>query len=374
MTNFLRTFVIVTAVLTLGLISIPGTASAAKRPPPDFFGMDVGPNPDVPDFLKMRSAGVQSVRLYISWRLAQPTPKAPIQCSLIDRQVGQIASHGLTPVPDLIGSPPWVSSHPTKPPLGGKGKMQAWQSFLGAVVKRYAPGGAFWKSPVPVLNLSPYAREYGAKAPVEPISAWQIWSEPNLGKYFTPHNQAVKNYAKLVEISHKAIKAADPKADVVLGGLTGFASPSSWKFLQKLYRVKGFKKSFEVAALHPYAPSIGELREVVSRVRKTMDKAHDKKTPLWLTENGYGSREPMKKWPLNKGLKGQATALTKSYKLLISNRKKWNIGRVYWFQWRDPPAGENPGVCSFCTSAGLLNNNRSPKPAYKAFVRLTGGR
>lgn len=371
-----RAIAVVTGSLVLGLLVIPGAAVAAKRPPKVFFGMDIGPDTRPADFDKMASAGVGSVRVLISWRAAQPSDHGPINWSLLDQKVGVVSSRGMVPVPDIIGSPSWVSSAPTKPPVRGNAKKKAWQNFLTAVVNRYKPGGTYWKSPLPisplpVLNLSPYSRQFGAKAPAKPVSEWQIWSEPNLGKYFTPHKSAVAKYAKLVKLSHKAIKAADRKADLVLGGLTGFAKPSSWKFLQKLYHVKGFKRSFEAAAVHPYAPNMSKLRRVITRVRKVMRKAHDKRTSLWLTELGYGSKHPTKKWPLNKGAKGQAKALKKTYKLLIHKRKKWHIGRVYWFQWRDPAKGENPGLCSFCTSAGLLKYEGEPKPSYKAFVHLS---
>jgi hypothetical protein len=365
---------VLAGALVLGVLSMPGTATAAKRPPQDFFSMDIGARPDQTDFEGMRSAKVASVRFPVSWRGAQPTAGAPFRWTAIDRLVGGAASQGIAALPTVVDTPGWVESKGSRAPVAGKGKQDAWTSFLTALVNRYKPGGEYWKDgPVPLLLRSPYHQQFGRTAPVEPVHSWQIWNEPSLEKFFSPHKNAATKYAQLVKISHQAIKDADPQADVVLAGLTGFASPRSWDFLKQLYHVKGFKRSFEVAALHPYAPTIHELSQVVSRVRKTMRKAHDKKTPLWLTEHGYGSRKPMKKWPLNKGLQGQAKTLTKTYKLLIQKRKKWHIERVYWYNWRDPPEGENRGTCSFCTSSGLLKNNRKPKPAYHAFVHLSGG-
>jgi hypothetical protein len=44
---------------------------------------------------------------------------------------------------------------------------------------------------------------------------------------------------------------------------------------------------------------------------------------------------------------------------------------VLWFNFRDP-AGGNPNICAYCTSAGLLTNPFQPKPAWSAFLSFTG--
>ncbi len=46
--------------------------------------------------------------------------------------------------------------------------------------------------------------------------------------------------------------------------------------------------------------------------------------------------------------------------MLLSNRRAWNVQRLYWFLWRDPASAGGTG-CSFCGSAGLLKNNRIEK-------------
>jgi hypothetical protein len=101
-----------------------------------------------------------------------------------------------------------------------------------------------------------------------------------------------------------------------------------------------------------------------------MRKHHDRRTDLWLTEVGWGSEKPSRRWPLNKGRRGQKRMLKKSFKLVLQKRREWQIKRLFWFDWRDPPSGR-PVNCSFCGSAGLLNNRRQAKPAYRAFKRFT---
>ena len=62
----------------------------------------------------------------------------------------------------------------------------------------------------------------------------------------------------------------------------------------------------------------------------------DGATPLWLTEFGWGSAPP-DRFGINKGLAGQAQMLSVSFRMILSNRSAWNLQRLFWFLWRDPP-------------------------------------
>ena len=107
------------------------------------------------------------------------------------------------------------------------------------------------------------------------------------------------------------------------------------------------------------------------RVRTVMRKNGDGRKPLWVTEIGWGSLpENATPYHLTKGKKGQAKILTQAFRALRSKRHDWHIKKVLWFNFRDPRGG---GVdqCSFCSSAGLLNYNFSPKPAWSAFRKFT---
>jgi hypothetical protein len=97
----------------------------------------------------------------------------------------------------------------------------------------------------------------------------------------------------------------------------------------------------------------------------------DAAKPLWITELGWGSGPP-DRFGLNKGVEGQEQLLTEAYSLLLRERTAWHIDRVYWFEWRDPPPSSEV-ACSFCSSAGLLRNDRQPKPSYDAFKGFTLG-
>jgi hypothetical protein len=102
-----------------------------------------------------------------------------------------------------------------------------------------------------------------------------------------------------------------------------------------------------------------------------MKNRGDGATPLWLTEFAWGSGPP-DKFCHNKGLVGQRNLLVSSFRMFLQNRRTWNIQRVYWFLWRDPdPASTYGTYCSFCDTAGLMNNDHTQKPAYDAFTSFS---
>lgn len=335
----------------LGASAIPNAAASSG-----FFGLTTAPPFDGRDIPKMRSTGVRTLRVPLFWGTIQPT-RASLQWGATDKLVGDLAARGIRPVPFVYGSPAWVSNKPQRPPLGSRKEVRAWRTFLTELVDRYGPGGAFWGSA--------YEHDHpGARA--EPITSWQIWNEPNLRAFFPQRRGSARTYAKLVKISDNAIAAADPRARIVLAGVVGYAEPSAWAFLRKLYAVKGIKRHFDVAAVHPYSATIGQFRTIIRKVRRVMKAHHDRATPLWLTEVGWGSAHHTRRERLNKGLRGQKRMLKRSFKLVLRKQKRWHIGRLFWFDWRDPVPGTHGG-CSFCDSSGLLRHNHRPKPSYQAF-------
>jgi hypothetical protein len=353
-----RTIAAAVAVIGLCLFVFAAPAAAVPR---ELFGISKGGTLNQQDFSKLNSTGVRTLRFAINWFAVQPSHASPLW-GATDQLVGDLAARGIRPVPFIYGSPSWVAKQPNRPPLGSARKVRAWRKFLVQVVERYGRDGAYW--------TGAYLDQHPTGQP-QPITAYQIWNEPNLPKYF-PRKKTIRKYGKLGKIAHRAINGVDPHAKVVLAGLTGFAEPRGWTFLNRLYRVKRIKQNFEVAALHPYAATIGQFRTEAHRIRRVIKGHHDGHTALWLTEVGWGSDPGTRRFPLNKGLQGQARMLRKSFKLVLHKRRSWHIQRLFWFHWRDP-AGGGGAQCSFCPSAGLLRHNHNPKPAYRAFRSFTQG-
>ena len=120
----------------------------------------------------------------------------------------------------------------------------------------------------------------------------------------------MSNYAKLLKISSRALKAADPRATVVAGGLYGRPEPvdgaiSAAEFLAQLYQIKGIKSSFDAVGLHPYG--MGRERHARLRSSRSARSWTDgrRKTPLWVDEFGWGSGD---RYSFDKGTEGRRTS------------------------------------------------------------------
>jgi hypothetical protein len=158
---------------------------------------------------------------------------------------------------------------------------------------------------------------------------------------------------------------------VILGGLFGRPlqvppNATSGEFLSRLYRVHGLDSSFDGVALHPYVADVSAMRSQLINLRRIMRVNDDARTPIYVTELGWGSRNGPTRW--ERGLTGQAEQLSRGFEMLSANRVRWRIGGAWWFTWSD-----EGGTCSFCGSAGLLTAAREAKPSWYRFNEWTGG-
>ncbi len=303
-------------MLAFSLLHDSGGSGA--EPPTDtsrFFGIVQGIRLDSQDFQTMQRAGVGSDRFLLIWGDVQPTKGGPYNWGPTDALIGSFAAHGIQVVPDLWRSPPWVAGPLVAPPIDRPEDLKAWQAFLKAAVARYGPDGTYWSTD--------YKKRYGDDAVPLPVHSWQVWNEPNLSKYFAP-GPSPSRYARLLAVSHDAIRSEDPNAQIVLAGMPGYGDVNAWKFLEELYAVPGVQDDFDAASLHPYAPDVQHLQGEIERVRKVMNEHGDQATPLWITEIGWGSAPP-DRFGINQGLQGQNTMLKKSFGLILSHQKDWNV-------------------------------------------------
>jgi hypothetical protein len=358
------------ACLLAGLfVSVQAGSATPIRAPKGFFG--IGPQTLLTDddAAYMKAGGIESVRWPVAWSSVQPTAKGGYNWSGFDEVVAVAARHGLQVLPFLVSTPRWVAKKVTTLPIDSGRARKAWAAFLEAAVERYGPGGEFWDLHAPGAGnyLPTIARPM-------PIRNWQIWNEANF--FYFAYPVSPQRYAKLLRISSPAIKRVDPSAKVVLTGL--FGSPTAGgargmpaaKFLEILYRVPGVKRWFDGIALHPYAVDTETLEELVEELHDVTVENHDR-VPLYITEMGWGSQNDFNVVAFEQGIRGQVRELKGAYGYLLENRNRLDLKQVYWFSWKDIR-----GACSFCDSVGLFREGPRfhPKPAWRAFVALSGGR
>ncbi len=346
------------AVAALALIMAWASPQAASaRVPAKFWGVVPQVLPSDAHFARIRRGGVDSVRLTIAWQNVEPA-KGSLSWSGLDEAVRRASRHRLEVLPAVWGTPSWVARNELSLPVGSAKQRRAWAGFLKKLVRRYGPRGSFWAA--------------NPGVPRRPIRIWQVWNEENYF-YFTKRPSPTK-YAKLVKISHRAIRSADRHARVILGGM--FALPvqrppkayAARAFLELMYRRSpGIKRSFDGVALHPYSRSYVYLKATINQVRNVMKRHGDGRTGLWVTEVGWGSGHGGNAF--EKGRKGQARQLKGAFRVFLKNRKRWRLKRVFWFSLDDLPNN-----CSFCDNSGLFGAGFKPKPSWHAYVRFAGGR
>ena len=116
------------------------------------------------------------------------------------------------------------------------------------------------------------------------IRYWEIWNEPDLVQFWTG---TVKEYYRLLEVGYQSVKATDPEATVLLGGLAFYEKPTWLSDLLDWAEAEGDpgRAFFDVLSFHYYW-SIYDGETWMDRVRDTLDAHGLSHIPIWITESG----------------------------------------------------------------------------------------
>jgi len=275
-----------------------------------------------------------------------------------DGLVSDAARHGITILPLLFAVPRWMSQNPATLPVDSADHLAAWTSFVTAAAQRYGPGGTFWQQ--------------NSQLPARPLVNWEVWNEPNINAFVGGISNAA-TYAYFLAATTGALKQGNPHVRSLVAGL--FRRPKRRqgqkmvKFLQRLYRVPGFRRSFDGVAIHPYATKPIQALHVTETVRRIMDKHKNRKKPLIITELGWTTGGSDWATSIYRAtFASQATRLSRSVKLLVMHRRALRLRGIYLFSWRDYYTdGLWPNYM------GLFTMNGQPKPAWAAVLRITHG-
>ncbi|RRK00039.1 hypothetical protein Ga0100230_018750 [Opitutaceae bacterium TAV3] len=170
-----------------------------------------------------------------------------------DPLVDRLEKEGLQMLPILQGFD-WELEK-TRPDLVPLYKHpEAWRQFVRAVVSRY------------------HTR----------MKIWEIWNEQD-GGFWKPKPNA-SQYVPLLKIAYEEIKAIDPQAQVMVGGLCGW----NVDYLRQMYAA-GAAGHFDIMAVHPYGWGPDANPEAVKKMaqfRTVMTEHGDGQKEIWITESG----------------------------------------------------------------------------------------
>jgi hypothetical protein len=345
----------------------PATSATAVAPaPPGFYGVAPTTALGAEDFQRLAQANIRTVRIVFYWPTIAKGPR-DYNWLNVDGSVIHAAAAGVTLIPELSGSPGFVSEDPNRPPLDSGQERALWQDFVRSAVERYGPGGEFWDF---VRACPPEPGHCRPDLPYRPIQVWQVWNEPNLGPTWRPAPSPAE-YADLLSLTSDAVHGADPGAEVITGGIVpggrgAVGSIPQNDFLAALYQ-RGAADDFDGLDLHPYERKPKQARARVREARGMMQAYGDGGTPIWITEIGWSVKGPKKDDQVT-NRKGQAKRLSQMMKMLTADRAALNIRLASWYTYLD-----GLPQCDWCHGAGLFDANGRAKPAWKKYVAVTGG-
>lgn len=205
-------------------------------------------------------------------------------------------------------------------------------------------------------------------APGSPVvSYWQIENEETGPAHFWKRKKfsnlpgPASGYVKVLQAAYKAIKANQPEAKVVLGGLGGYDRNN---YLEGILKADG-GKYFDIMDFHIYLdfPSFWRVIKVEKRITRFRDllKKYGLSKPIWATEMTTGQQALNKKMPQSEKENILAGLVVKRYVVLLSE----GVEKAFWKYFDTPKV---PG--------SLLNADLSPRLAYKAYgtmIKKIGG-
>jgi len=147
-----------------------------------------------------QNAQVQWTRIELSWATVEPVNVSPDQYhwSTYDNTLRTLAQAGLRPIVTIGGNPSWAAATPCGPI--SPTHLVDFAEFMGALAARY--------------GQPPYN-----------VKHWELYNEPDntdpvnyswLGGCWGGHGI---EYAEMLKVVYPVVKAADPHAQVVFGGL-----------------------------------------------------------------------------------------------------------------------------------------------------------
>jgi hypothetical protein len=292
-----------------------------------------------------RGAGAKVLRIAFGWDAMEPK-RGDYDWSFWDDFVrSAVHEHGITLIPYVCYTPKWAATD---------------------------SGENFWRSPP--RDPGDYARFMTAivQRYRGSIHSWELWNEPDNQAYWlgTP-----AQFAALVKAGSAAVRAADPKATIVLGGIAG-----ELDFLTKLFRDEHIAPAVDVVNIHNYYETwngnpIERLPGYIDDAAEIV-RVHGEREPLWLAEAGYssvGPRAVVSEGVYRAKLQGehsdeaQAAALARMILLGLGSPR---LSLIAWYRINDLPAVQEVIGDDNNRHLGVQRADGTAKPARLAFAQL----
>jgi O-antigen ligase len=281
-----------------------------------------------------RAAGLGVVRQYARWADLEPTP-GDYRWDLWDRIMPALARHHLQVIVVLDTSPAWA--------------RPSWEQD-----NPYAP-------PADMADLARFAAAFAERYAGQ-VLAYQVWDEPNVAPHWGSGAVDPQGYVDMLRTVAVALRAADPNALIIGGGLAPNTEPggrnmSDVLYLHELYR-RGAGASFDVLGVKAYGFWSGpDDRRVSAKVlnfsrtillRREMLRRGEAAKPVWALESGWNALPADWAGPLP--AQGSDTPLVQATRLtraIARMRREWPWMTLMVTQHLQPAAPPEDPVWGF---------------------------
>jgi hypothetical protein len=317
-----------------------------------------------------RQLGASWIRInFLSWKAIEASPgvynwNTP-HIQQFEQKLAAAAAANLTPMVVVDDAPAWATIVPKGCAPIRPERLGNFATFMQQLVTRYKSQVIYWE-----LGNEPDV-DVNHQSGNEFFGCWGDPKDPYYGGGY---------YAEMLKRVYPAIKAANPQAQVVHGGLLldcdpGRTSPCPWgKFFEGVLR-NGGGAAFDILAYHAYAywnPNLGDpdlespkwnhrggvLLGKLSFLRETMRRYNVDK-PVIMNEGGSICFNAN---PICSGgdayYQGQSN---QAVRLFVRTAANGLLGSI-WYTL------EGPGW----RDGGLLDSNQNPRPAFRTMQFLSG--
>ncbi len=257
------------ALAILGSVSLLHSQTPAPKPSPSAdslaspWGIDTHPMrthqyENLDQIIRLcHQAGMEWMRVGYGFSsfVKQPLEK---RFDTFDQVVDRLGAGGINLIAILQGFD-WevAKSRPDLAPLYNH--PEEWRKYIRATVERYH----------------------------DRIKYWVIWNEQD-GGFWKPKPDA-SQYVPLLKIAYEEIKAIDPSAKVIVGGLTNWNAG----YLKEMYAA-GAKGYFDIMACHRYGQGLDaspQVSRLMGEIKQVLADNQQADIPLWILESGGTTHE-----------------------------------------------------------------------------------
>ncbi len=345
---------------------VPTPTPGGGGPPPSGLGYAFAVNPgnNMPQALNLlRQAGFGWAKVQIRWEYYEGS-RGNISWGEMDNIVNTAQQYGARVIFSVVTSPSWA--RPGKGYHGPPDNFDDYANFVGAVAARYRGR----------------------------VQAYEIWNEQNYyAEWNGPGQMNAASYVDLLRRAYGAIKAADPNAIVISGGLTpggnvGDLVIDDVTFMEQMYQA-GLKNYSDVIGVHANVAGNNPPDDVpdtadtntrrwhwsffwkrFTQHYEVMSRYGDSGKQIWFTEFGWASIEnvapspqPGYEYAAQISEAAHAQYLRRAFELAQTQYPYIGVMTVWNLNYNGGPNDEK-------SAWSVLRGDWAPRPAYNALATM----